>query len=131
VDTPSKINGSDVAEMLMGAVALAYPVAVTEEVWDLGVALPAWKVLSLWICSGIVIGWYGTHRFQGGAFRKNWGRVVLRVGVVQLLTFCVCALLLGMLDKFPLLTDPAVALNRAVLVLFPAAFSATIVDGLN
>ena len=30
-----------------------------------------------------MIGWYGTHAFQSGGFRKNWEVVLLRVGVVQ------------------------------------------------
>ena len=39
--------------------------------------------------------------------------------------------LLALIDKFPITTEPAVAIKRTLIVLFPAAFSATIVDGLN
>lgn len=41
--------------------------------------------------------------------------------------------LIGLLviDKLPLVEEPMVAINRIILVAFPASFSATIVDSLR
>jgi len=124
----SKIHGGDLAEMLVGAVPIAYPLAVTEEVWNLGESITWMSALLLWAGTGVVIGWYGSHAFQAGGFRKNWSSVLIRLGLVQLLTFAVCALLLIVVGKWPIATDPALAIKRTLLVLFPASFSATIVD---
>ena len=125
---PEKLAGRDMAEMLLGAVALAYPLVVTEEVWHLGQAMTWPRALALWFGSAVVIGWYGTHAFQHGSFRKNWGQIILRVLVAHGLTFAVCATLLLVMDKFPILTDPGIALRRAMIVMYPAAFAATILD---
>lgn len=125
-----RVQLKDVAEMLMGAIPLAYPLCATEEVWKLGESISWWSTLSLWLGSALVIGWYGTHAFQDGSFRHNAGRVVWRVSVVQMLTFAACATLLAFFGKFPVLTEPLVAIKRTIIVMFPAAFSATIVDSL-
>lgn len=43
--SPSKLRGQDLAEMVVGSVVLAFPVAVTEEIWTLSTELSPWRVI--------------------------------------------------------------------------------------
>jgi uncharacterized membrane protein len=125
------LNRTDVAELAVGACVLAFPVAVTEEVWNLSEQMPVLNVLLLISSSCIFLSVfvYYIHGRKHGAGRYyfDWKRVLATYGV----TLFVCATILIMLGKFPLFSDTATALNRVVLIAFPACFSATVVDSLR
>jgi uncharacterized membrane protein len=127
----SKVRSADLAQMLVGALALAFPVAVTEEVWDLGSELSWPRIIMLQVGSILILGWYGSHAFHGGQIRKNLGDFITRLLIVYLMTVALSAMLLFLIDKWPITTDTGVAIRRTVIVAFPAVFSATIVDSLN
>ena len=129
--TSSRVSSSDVAEMLVGGIAMAFPVAMTEEAWNLGEELSWFRITVLLVGSICILGWYGIHIFHGGKLRENWRHFVIRLAVVYLLTAILCTLLLVLLDRWPILDDPGVALRRTILVAFPAVFAATIVDSLR
>jgi len=121
----------DVGEIMVGGLLLAFPVALTEEAWGLGEELSWPRILVLLTCSIVVLSWYAWHMHDGGELRTHWRAYGLRVAVVYLLTAGLCTLLLVILDRWPILSDPDVALRRTVIVSFPAVFSAVIIDNLN
>ena len=125
------LTKKDLAEMLVGAVALAFPVALTDEAWTMGEQLSWFRILLLLIASWAILGWFGLHVFHGGDLRANWRSFVVRICVVYLLTAALSTLLLIVLDKWPIMSDPEIALRRTIIVSFPAVFSATIVDSLR
>jgi len=126
-----KMNRSDVAELVIGASVLAFPVAVTEEVWNLSEQIGLLNVMMIAISSclflSVFIFYIHGEKNDDSTRRLEIKRVVATYGV----TLLVCAAILIMVGKFPLLTDTAVALKRVVLVAFPASFSATVVDSLR
>lgn len=121
----------DVIQILIGACVLCIPVAFTEEVWDLGTTLPGWNTIGIVLVSLVFLGFSGYFIFARGHFRGNEWDFVKRIACAYLITFAVSALMLFLVQKFPLVSDPATALTRAVLVAFPGCFSATVVDSLK
>jgi len=127
----SKVSHADLAEMTVGAAVLVFPVAITEEVWNLAEQLSWQRVLVLLIASVAILSWYGVHIFHKDDRQINWRRFALRIITVYVLTLTLSAVILIFLDKWPILSDPHIALRRTVIVAFPGVFSATIVDNLR
>ena len=124
----SDFSRRDLAEIAVGACVMAFPVATTQEVWDLGEELSIVRVLLFALASIFflaVLIFMLHHRKEDFVNRKAFlQRVLSTYGV----TLTIVALLLFGLDRFDLFTDPWVSLKRAVLVAFPASFAATVVD---
>lgn len=127
------ITRSDLAQLVVGANVLAFPIAATEEIWDLSEQLSVLQALAFVVLSCVFLSTFihyihkmrrRDHAF--GSFRFHFVRLLATYGI----TLLVSASILALLGKFPLLSDTAVALNRMVLVAFPASFSATVVDSL-
>ena len=56
---------------------------------------------------------------------------VLRIIIAYVVTGFVVALVLFAIDKFPLSTDPLLAVKRLIIVSMPASMGAIVVDGLD
>ena len=121
----------DLAEIVVGACTLALPLAVTEEVWNLGEELHILNVLAIVVVSYAVIAAFVRYHFYGGRIEERRREYVKRVLSVYGVTLVISALCLLAIDKLPLLSDPMVALKRTVLTSLPASFVATVVDGLH
>jgi len=128
---PPELTGQDVVEIAIGSAALAFPVAASEEIWNLSTELATVRLLAIGLTSMIVVAIFVlvVYRRDDGMPRGKdfWHRV----GAVYAVTLLVCAGILLMLDRLPLFTDLSTAVNRTVLVAFPASFSATVVDSLT
>jgi uncharacterized membrane protein len=126
--TEPRFHWRDLAEIAVGACVMAFPVAVTEEVWDLGKELALSRVLLFALASlfFLSITIYVLHGHLDSP--PTWKTFLLRVASTYGVTLLISALLLIGIDRFDLLQDPLIALNRAVLVAFPASFAATAVD---
>ncbi len=127
----TKFNRSDIGELIIGANILAFPVAITEEIWDLSESISLINVsfVALFSCIFLSIFIYYHHRKMSEDNIANFE--VKRVVATYLVTQLVSAAVLMMLAKLPLLSDPLVAFKRVILVAFPASFSATVVDSLK
>jgi uncharacterized membrane protein len=120
----------DVVEIALGGSVMAFPVAITEELWNLGTELSIVRVLLFTLASiffmAILI--YGMHGHVGDPSSRKvfWQRVT----TTYFLTLGISALLLFGVDRLNVLSEPLVAIKRTILVAFPASFAATVVDGL-
>ncbi|MGB5226176.1 MAG: DUF2391 family protein [Arenicellales bacterium] len=121
----------DVSEFVVGSVLLAFPVAITEEVWNLGKELSTFSTLAIVSLSLFFLAWFATHTFYNSDLHSHRVEIFLRVISVYCVTLIVAALILGLFSQFPLLTEPAVAMKRMVIVALPASFCATVVDSLR
>ncbi len=120
----------DVAEIATGACIMAFPVAVTEEVWNLGAELSGLHVLYFAIGSITFLALM-VNMLQHGTVGPDHKVFVRRVFSTYFLTLLIAALLLLGVDRLELFSDPFVGLKRAILVAFPASFAATAVDNLG
>jgi uncharacterized membrane protein len=121
----------DVLQILIGACVLCIPVAFTEEVWNLGATLPLGNTIGIVALSLLFLGFSAYFIFARGHFRGNEWDFVKRLACGYLITFSVSLLMLFLIQKLPLVSDPSTALTRSVLVTFPGCFSATVVDSLR
>ncbi len=127
----TRFNRSDIGELIIGANILAFPVAITSEIWDLSesISLINVSIIALASCIFLSIFIYYHHSKMSEDNIANFE--VKRIVATYLVTLLVSATVLMMLAKLPVLTDPLVALKRVILVAFPASFSATVVDSLK
>ncbi len=121
----------DVCQILVGAAVLSIPTAYTEEIWVLGEKLPLPNMIGVIIASLTFVGMFGYFIFYKDHFRGYQWELTKRVVFVYLITFVVSAMILCLLQKLPMMSDPLTALNRTVLVAFPGCFSGTVVDSLK
>ena len=121
----------DVAEITIGSVVLAFPIALSEEVWTLGEQLPLGRTILISLSSILFIGWFGYHMFYRTILKSHWRDFLLRIFSVYVITLVVSAMILFAIDHFPVMTEPVVTFKRMVIIAFPASFSATIVDSLG
>ena len=121
----------DIAEIVVGSVILAFPTAVTEEVWVIGTKLPVGRAFLIILGSLFFIGWFGYYMFYRTILRKKWSEFLLRIFSVYLITLITSALILAVIDKLELYSDPIIAFKRTILVAVPACFAATVVDSIR
>lgn len=125
------LTNRDRVEIAVGSALLAFPVAVTEEVWNLSVELSWLRIGAVAAISLVVVSLFVYLVFKRTDGHPDRSAFLHRVVAVYLFTTIVCAVILAALDRLPLFTDLAVAVKRTVLVAFPASFSATVVDSLS
>ena len=125
------IRRSDIAEQIIGASVLAFPVAVTEEVWNLSEQIPFINVILIAVVSCVFLAVFSYFIHSKSDVKSSLRIEVDRVFVTYGITLLLCSVILLMVGKFPLFTETTIALKRVVLVAFPACFSATVVDSLN
>ena len=127
-DAGAEFRVRDVAEIALGTCAIAFPLAVTQEVWDLGAELSLIRAGVLATASvvglALVVGALHHGSLRGLDSKVYLLRLVGTYGIALLIS----ALLLIAIGRFDLLGAPLVGLKRAILVTLPACFAATGVD---
>ena len=123
-----KLDRRDVTEIVIGALVLAFPVAVTEEVWDLSTELSLARTIVISLSSLVFISIFVQTTYHHDFSFSSQKELLARVLTVYGLTLLVSAAVLFALDKLPLFTDTLVAIKRVVIVAFPASFAATVID---
>ena len=123
-----EFTARDVAEIALAACAIAFPLAVTQEVWDLGAELSLFRAAVLAVASlvglALVVGALHHGSLRGLDRNVYLQRLVGTYGIALLIS----ALLLVAIGRFDLLSEPLLGLKRAILITFPACFAATGVD---
>ena len=129
--TGQNLRLRDLAEIIVGGCVLAFPVAVTEEVWTISESLPLGRVLYLSSSSLLFIGLFSYHRYFSDRIRGNVGRLLIRVFAVYFVTMAVSGSILLALNQLTTAETVSIAIKRVVIVSFPASFAATVVDGMS
>ncbi|MDD3591957.1 MAG: DUF2391 domain-containing protein, partial [Sulfurovum sp.] len=68
--------------------------------------------------------------FQGDILHRNFV-FIFRVVIAYAITLGVVSLVLLSLDKFPLLTEPILAIKRLIIIAMPASMGAIVVDSFD
>jgi uncharacterized membrane protein len=126
-----KVDVRDIAEIVIGSLVLAFPVAVTEEVWNLGAELSLGRTLVISLCSLVFISFFVQTAYHHDFSFSSQKQLLTRVFTVYGLTLLLSAAVLLAVDRLPLLTETMVAVKRAIIVAFPASFAATVVDSIG
>ncbi|WP_299878421.1 DUF2391 family protein [uncultured Cocleimonas sp.] len=124
-------NLEDASQVAIGSFALAVPISFSEEAWRIGEKLPLSNLLLVFVLSIAFLSFFA----YGSVFQSNIKyRVpvfVIRIIIAYLIAAFVVALVLSSLDKFPLLTEPNIALRRLIVITMPASMGAIIVDSFD
>lgn len=125
------LKRGDIAQIAVGSLLLAFPAAVTEEIWNLSTALSLLRVLLLSFGSLVVISLfvYAVYDHKGVVPERR--DFYSRVGATYGVTLLICAVLLMAIDRLDPLVDLGLAIKRTILVAFPASFAATVVDSIS
>ena len=121
----------DVVQIIVGALVLAIPVALAEEVWNLGETMLPWNTALIALVSIGITGLFVYALFYRQHLRVYRREYLKRVATVYGVTLASSALVLVLIGKLPLIEAPAVAISRTVIVAFAGSFAATVVDSLE
>lgn len=126
-----KLHIRDLAEIVIGSLVLAFPVAVTEEVWNLSTELSLVRTLAISFTSLVFISVFVKTTYRHEMTFSSQKQLFARVLAVYGVTMAVAAGVLFAVDRLPLLGETLVAVKRTVIVAFPASFAATVIDSLG
>lgn len=126
------LDRHDIMQILIGAAILSVPVGFTEETWKLGENLPIPNIIGLVALALIflsVFTYFHYHKEHMHARpTRHLNEMAKRVLFTYIISFLVVALLLGIIQAAPWLTDPVLSIKRTVIVTFPSSMSAAIAD---
>lgn len=124
-------NTEDASQVTIGAFALAVPISFSEEAWRLGETLPFINLFLVFFLSILSLGLFA----YGSVFQANIKYRIpvflLRIVIAYCVAALVVALILSALNKFPLISDPVIALKRLIVITMPASMGAIIVDSFD
>jgi uncharacterized membrane protein len=121
----------DLAQMIIGAGALALPVAMSQDTWEIAKGLSPGDIAAVVCTSVLLIAGFVYAAYFRGDLREHWPRFLGRVLSIYGLTVIVSSANLLLVNQAPWLTDPTLALSETALVSLPASFAATIVDHMS
>ena len=126
-----QVERRDVAEIVIGSLVLAFPVAVTEEVWNLSVELSLGRTVVILLGSLVFISFFVQTKYRHDLSFSSQKELAARVLTVYGVTVLVAGSVLLAIGKLPLAAETMVAIKRTIIVAFPASFAATVVDSLE
>lgn len=124
-------NVEDFSQISIGAFALAVPVSFSEEAWRIGETLPFANLLLVILLSITFLAMYAYHSVFQASIKYRVSAFILRIGLAYIITGVIVALILIAINKFPLLSDPLLALRRLLVIMMPASIGAIVVDGFD
>ena len=124
-------NTEDASQVAIGAFALAVPISFSEEAWQLGDTLPVINLLGVFCLSILFLGLFAYESVFQGNIKYRVPVFLWRIIIAYIIAAFVVALVLIALDKFPLFSDPALALKRLIVITMPASMGAIIVDSFD
>ena len=124
-------NREDASQIAIGAFALAVPISFSEEAWILGESLPALNICLLLILSVAFLSFFAYESVFRGDIKFRVMVFVFRIVIAYAIASFVVTLVLLSLNKFPLLSDPFLAIRRLVVIAMPASMGAIIVDSFD
>lgn len=124
-------NLEDASQVAIGAFALAVPISFSEEAWQLGETIPLVNLAAIFLLSVFFLGLFAFGSVFQGNIKYRVPVFLWRIAIAYFVAALVVSLVLLALDKFPLLTDTALAIKRLIVITMPASMGAIIVDGFD
>ncbi len=116
-------------QLIVGATLLSTPVALTEEVWQLGRVLPMDKIVLLAILSISFTSLFVYYNFYRQNIKDHLLEFIKRIVLIYAISLGISFLVLHLFHQAPLSgVSWIVTLKRMVIVAFPASMSAAVAD---
>ncbi len=126
-----KFSIKDVLQIVIGASVLAIPVGFTQEVWELGGELHFFNIFSIFIISIMFISLFNYYMYYKNHMSQHWVEFLKRTFLTYIISFCVVALLLIIIERAPWNIDFYLSLKRTILVTFPCSMGAMFANNLR
>ena len=124
-------NLEDASQVAIGAFALAVPVSFSEEAWKLGETLPLTNLFLVFVLSVVFLSFFAYESVFQANIKYRISVFLIRIVIAYLIAAVVVTLVLIALNKFPLLTEPVIALKRLIVITMPASMGAIIADSFD
>lgn len=124
-------NFEDIIQVSVGAAALAVPIAFSEESWNLSRTLPILNIIIFVGLSLLLISLFSFQSIYQGNVKFRVLVFLFRTILVYSITLFIVVIVLLAMDKFPIFTEPIVALKRVIVISFPASMGGVVVDSLD
>lgn len=124
-------NVEDVSQIIIGSFALAVPISFSEEAWRLGETLPTFNLIVIFLISICFLALFTYGSVFQANLKQRYLVFVFRIIAAYTVAAFVVALVLWSLDKFPVTSEPLIAIKRLVLITMPASMGAIIVDAFD
>ncbi len=121
----------DLFQVLVGAVLLAFPLSISEELWTISEEISTLNTLIFMAMSLVCISLFVYSIFYSGREGKHFISFFKRVTITYIISLFMVAFLLTLINRAPWSVDLVVALKRTIIIAFPASFSATIADSIK
>jgi len=124
-------NLEDASQVSIGAFALAVPISFSEEAWKLGETLPLTNLFYIFVLSVAFLSFFAYESVFQANIKYRIPVFISRIIIAYVIAALIVALILFSLNKFPLLTEPLIALKRLIVITMPASMGAIIVDSFD
>lgn len=124
-------NLEDASQVAIGAFALAVPISFSEEAWLLGETLPVKNLIYISLLSVVFLSFFAYESVFQADIKYRVPVFISRILIAYTIAAIIVALILFSLDKFPLLSEPVIALKRLIVITMPASMGAIIVDSFD
>jgi len=124
-------NLEDASQVAIGAFALAVPISFSEEAWLLGETLPVKNLIYISLLSVVFLSFFAYESVFQANIKYRVPVFISRILIAYTIAAIIVALILFSLDKFPLLSEPVIALKRLIVITMPASMGAIIVDSFD
>lgn len=131
VSNNSTTNFEDVIQVVVGASALAVPIAFSEEAWNLSRTLPIQNTVFLVFLSVLFLGLYSFQSIFQGNIKHRVKTFIYRNILDYCLTLFVVFIVLLALNRMPVISETIVAIKRVLILSFPASMGAVVVDSFD
>ncbi len=126
-----KLDLEDLSQLIIGASVLSVPIAFTEEAWNMSKSLPILNLVLVFILSISFLSIYSYFGIFQGIIKNRIWTYILRVLIGYTVTLVVVIIVLLALNKFPISTEPIIAIKRVIIISFPASMGAIVVDSFD
>ena len=126
-----KLDFEDLSQLIIGSSILSVPIAFTEEAWNLSRSIPILNLILVFLLSISFISIYAYRGIFQGIVKARLKTYFLRVIFGYLVTVFVVIIVLFALNKFPILSEPSIAIKRVVIISFPASMGAIVFDSFD
>lgn len=126
-----ELRPRDVAQIFVGALLVATPLCLTEEVWNLSVELPQLNFILLLLSSFFTVMLFVYFNFYRFKLKGNIINFIKRILATYTISILSVSMVLFLINKLPIVEEPLISIKRIVLIGFPSVFGATITDYLK
>ncbi|MCO4793536.1 MAG: DUF2391 family protein [Bacteriovoracaceae bacterium] len=127
----TELKPRDILQIFVGAFLVASPLCFTEEVWNLSISLKRGNVYLLGFISLITSALFVYFNFYRFRIKGNVANFFKRVIATNIISISSIVLILILIDKFPIMDTPYIAIKRLLIIGFPTTFAALISDYLK